>query len=580
MKRVLGWLGVGLVAVLLGPAIASPELDPPPPPDLEPPPSECRVVDLEMQPAAGLQMVAWIEDTAGTFIETIFITRATGSYGIGNRPGVFGMRSGPNWPYGPRDDVFPVWSHRHGLSWRRVRFQNADGDPGGPIDCEDVACKNDPDRNLSHPLSDSSLETLFARPLQPNTPEWDAGSGASEVNTDKGTMMPAGGSPQLYSLYPPRDNLPPAPEDAADVAMFDAENPFDAVSQATPLGDQPYRYSWLIPQELYTGVAVDYVMYLEVAKEFDPNPTYNETSLKTATATSWNEYGLPYRGQPSVIYRVPFQIGPQESHAFTAGYAGYGDPEFTDGVIRSPDATITADLPGSGALRLAVVTDPLAGETYQLRIDARFEVDQTAPGSVGEIAVMDVTRASAAIEIMAPGDDVMEGRAAGFDVRYQVGEPITYQTFGSAPRLSGAPDPEAPGVRQTIAIAGLLPSTTYSIAVRAFDSCRNYGPLSVTEVTTDDRGGGEVDACFVATAAYGSVMANDIQMLRRFRDTVLRSTVVGELAVEAYYTFGPALAGVIKESDLLRATTRSALAPVVDRVRGVKFAPWTEAVPR
>ena len=56
-------------------------------------------------------------------------------------------------------------------------------------------------------------------------------------------------------------------------------------------------------------------------------------------------------------------------------------------------------------------------------------------------------------------------------------------------------------------------------------------------------------------------------MLRRYRDSVLRRSVIGELAVETYYTFGPALAGVVGESDLLRHTARQALAPIVDRIK-------------
>ena len=58
-------------------------------------------------------------------------------------------------------------------------------------------------------------------------------------------------------------------------------------------------------------------------------------------------------------------------------------------------------------------------------------------------------------------------------------------------------------------------------------------------------------------------MANDVEMLRHFRDCVLQRTVLGELAVETYYTFGPAVAGVVGESELLRATARDALRPIV-----------------
>jgi hypothetical protein len=573
MMRFLGWLGAALMMVLLAPATADPPEaveTPSEAGEFLPPPSECRLVDFEMAPVAGLQIVAWIEDASGAFVDTIYITQATGRYGIGNRPGVFGMRSGPNWPYGPREDVFPVWSHRHGMTWNKVRFQNGDGDPGGAIDCTEGSCKNDPDRNLSHPFDQSSIETHFARPLRPDESAWDVGSGPSAAFTDKGTMRPSASSEQLYSLYPPRDDVTRnAMTDDEDVATYDEQNPFDAVSQATPLGGQPYRYSWLIPPELYTSVAVDYTMYVEVNKEFDDNPSYNPNTLPTATASGWNEYGKPYRGQPSVVYKVPFQIGPDASRQLTAEYVGYGDPAMADGAIRPPDATITTDSVGKGALRLAIVHDQITGEDYQVRVEARFETDTVAPGSTGVVDVLDVTGSSAQLELTAPGDDGMIGRAAGFDVRYRVGEPITYANFGSSPRVIPTPDPDEPGTRQAVTVRGLLPSTTYYVAARAYDSCRNYGPISVAELTTDDRTSGEVDACFVATAAYGSVMANDVVMLRRFRDTILRSTVLGELAVETYYTFGPAIAAVVGESELLRETARAALGPVVDQVRSM-----------
>src|SRR4051794_21168468 len=46
------------------------------------------------------QIVAWVEKTDGTYIDTVFITAQTGTYGMGNRPGRFDFNSGPNWPYG------------------------------------------------------------------------------------------------------------------------------------------------------------------------------------------------------------------------------------------------------------------------------------------------------------------------------------------------------------------------------------------------------------------------------------------------------------------------------------------------
>ena len=159
---------------------------------------------------------------------------------------------------------------------------------------------------------------------------------------------------------------------------------------------------------------------------------------------------------------------------------------------------------------------------------------------------------------------------AGYEVRYRAGE-MTADNFADSSLAPVALAPAAAGSLQTFLLDGLLPNTNYWIGIRAYDDCRNYSDLAILPITTADRQSGEVDACFIATAAYGSLMANDVEMLRSFRDSVLRSTVFGELAIETYYTFGPPVAGVVGESELLRATARGVLAPVVAVVRGTRF---------
>src|SRR5688572_26042048 len=253
MRRI--WVGgaasaFAASALVMTPASARPpglEVERPPVVPAVAPPSDCRVIDLEMTPAAKLQIVAWIETPEGDYIDTVYITQAVGAFGIGNRPGVFSMRSGPRWPYGPRTDVFPVWSHRHGLTWPVVHFQNGDGDPGGPLDCADPACRADADRNLSHAFNESSLEVHFLRPTRPDEVAWDTGTTASMVYTDKGQLAPT-----ATTRYPPRADVILTPGiDHPDVAMYAELNPFDAISQPTPIGDLPFRFSWLIPTELY-----------------------------------------------------------------------------------------------------------------------------------------------------------------------------------------------------------------------------------------------------------------------------------------------------------------------------------------
>ena len=73
-------------------------------------------------------------------------------------------------------------------------------------------------------------------------------------------------------------------------------------------------------------------------------------------------------------------------------------------------------------------------------------------------------------------------------------------------------------------------------------------------------GGG---GCFIATAAYGSSMAEEVVTLRRFRDDHLMKNGAGREFVRLYYLLSPAVADYIRERDALRAAARMALWPVV-----------------
>jgi hypothetical protein len=501
----------------------------------------CRVVDIDMVPTAGLQIVAWIETPEGEFVDTVFITQLTGTYGLGNRPGIYDFNSGPRWPYGRREGVFPVWAHRHGRSFPLLEFRDGQ------------------DRNLSHRMSECSIDTFYCRPLLPDEEGWDAQSCASaRVYTDKGVA-----SDTKTSLYPPREDI--AMVDGIDhpsVAMFEAMNPFDAVSRATPAAGD-YRISWQVPDTMALG---DYVLWVETSKEFDHNATYSPQAYPAPGPIPYGDYGEPYRGQPSVVYKLPFTLGTPGVVATTAEYAGYGAVDGKDGDVRPPDATITTTVAGSGAQRLQIDLDD-AGTMYRVRVEERAEPDTIAPGAVSTASALDVADTQLTVSFIAPGDDGLEGTVSGYEIRYLAATPMTEANFADATDIASQIAPQPAGNEQLVTITGLLPATTYYIGVRAYDGCMNKGPLKVLEVATATRQSGEVDACFVATAAFGSIMANDVEMLRRFRDTFLRQNVLGELAVESYYTFGPALAGVVGESDELRGVARDGLSPLVAWVR-------------
>ena len=70
-----------------------------------------------------------------------------------------------------------------------------------------------------------------------------------------------------------------------------------------------------------------------------------------------------------------------------------------------------------------------------------------------------------------------------------------------------------------------------------------------------DRGEG----CFIATAAYGTSTAEEIDTLRAFRDEVLLESTVGSQLVEWYYQTSPPVADFISEHETLRTLVRECL---------------------
>ena len=71
--------------------------------------------------------------------------------------------------------------------------------------------------------------------------------------------------------------------------------------------------------------------------------------------------------------------------------------------------------------------------------------------------------------------------------------------------------------------------------------------------------------CFVATAAYGTETAAELDILRGFRDEVLLGNALGSRLVEAYYKLSPPIADFIAGNDFLRMMVREVfLEPIVN----------------
>jgi len=69
--------------------------------------------------------------------------------------------------------------------------------------------------------------------------------------------------------------------------------------------------------------------------------------------------------------------------------------------------------------------------------------------------------------------------------------------------------------------------------------------------------------CFIATAAYGTPMAGEIEILREFRDEYLLTNPLGQALVGLYYKVSPPMAEFITEHPSLKPIVRAGLLPAV-----------------
>lgn len=138
----------------------------------------------------------------------------------------------------------------------------------------------------------------------------------------------------------------------------------------------------------------------------------------------------------------------------------------------------------------------------------------------------------------------------------------------SAVTMLSATDTNSAYVQRTTTMQ-TAPGTTH-LRIRLLGTGWNEG----AEVRFDEIGFYPVTGyCFIATAAYGTETASQLNILRDFRDQVLLKNALGSLFVEAYYRVSPPIADFIAENDFLRAIVREVL---VDPV--VSLLQWSQGL--
>lgn len=129
--------------------------------------------------------------------------------------------------------------------------------------------------------------------------------------------------------------------------------------------------------------------------------------------------------------------------------------------------------------------------------------------------------------------------------------------------LGGVSSGNSVNVNITATMAGdvgdnfLLMTTVDSDTTADADTTNNQSNVSINLIAQPaievGKGPG---GCFIATAAYGSDMAEEVLVLRQFRNQYLLKYSVGQKFVELYYRYSPPLANYISRYDSLRAVIR------------------------
>ena len=80
---------------------------------------------------------------------------------------------------------------------------------------------------------------------------------------------------------------------------------------------------------------------------------------------------------------------------------------------------------------------------------------------------------------------------------------------------------------------------------------------------TEENGGG----CLIATAAYGSELSPQVQLLREIRDNQLLNTEAGTSFMntfnDVYYSFSPVIADMERESPMFKEAVKISLTPML-----------------
>ncbi len=125
---------------------------------------------------------------------------------------------------------------------------------------------------------------------------------------------------------------------------------------------------------------------------------------------------------------------------------------------------------------------------------------------------------------------------------------------------------------------GLSAGTTYYYRVKAYNAQGNSDYSNTAQATTlssssndggssgggsDSSSGSGGGGCFMATACFGTPLAEEVKILSAFRDQYLLTNPSGRALVDFYYESSPKVAEFIRDKEYLKIMVRVSLKPLI-----------------
>jgi peptidyl-prolyl cis-trans isomerase B (cyclophilin B) len=101
----------------------------------------------------------------------------------------------------------------------------------------------------------------------------------------------------------------------------------------------------------------------------------------------------------------------------------------------------------------------------------------------------------------------------------------------------------------------------------SLDSFKILSQESPIMASSEDKSSEEGGGCLIATAAYGSEMSPQVQLLREIRDNTLLNTESGSAFMSTfnnvYYSFSPIIADYERENPLFKEAVKITITPMI-----------------